>query len=290
MFKSKKSRYTRLLKDNNLFEKGLSVDDMERIVIENGLLIKDEPSKKPTKEKEDENGSNPFIEKELEEKKKSVEVEETDDKPTEKEEELEKKEEAPAPEVEPSKKGDGDTIPDNGGGTENPKVDIPTSPEEDQFKQLEDAVKASSEKSESKSEKPKEKIIEIKKKRQPRKTKSKDPEFRLEGYVILMIIDTIFPTAIVMINNMVNKKFKIESDEIGLSEDQYKKLEPLADNAADFISVKLNPVVGLFLMSTFMYGSNYMFIHSQKAVSTKKASSSANDTVKEKKTKRRRWF
>ena len=97
------------------------------------------------------------------------------------------------------------------------------------------------------------------KKRKTRKT-SKPDQFRIEGYILLMVSDTIFPNVFMFINNYFDKKNKIKASDMMLTEHQEKKLEPLADQAADFIAIHINPVAGFALVSCFMYTNNFMML------------------------------
>jgi hypothetical protein len=60
---------------------------------------------------------------------------------------------------------------------------------------------------------------------------------------------------------MVDKKHKkLMASDLQLSEKDFNKLEPLADQAADYMSVNLNPIAGFFLVSAFMYTNNMIVI------------------------------
>jgi len=110
---------------------------------------------------------------------------------------------------------------------------------------------------------PKEKISEGKPlfeqtKRKIKKGGSSPDSFRIEGYVLLLVTDTIFPFTLAFLNNLLDKKTKVKATDLQLNETDFKKLEPLADQAADYMSVNLNPIAGFLLVSTFMYSNNLL--------------------------------
>lgn len=96
--------------------------------------------------------------------------------------------------------------------------------------------------------------------RKKKKGQSDPDSFRIEGYILLLVTDTVFPFAFASLNNMLDKKIKINVSELQLDEKQLSKLEPLADQAADYMAINLNPIAGFFLMATFMYGNNLLNI------------------------------
>ena len=96
--------------------------------------------------------------------------------------------------------------------------------------------------------------------RKKKKGQSDPDSFRIEGYILLLITDTVFPFAFSALNNMLDKKIKIQVNQLQLDEKQMAKLEPLADQAADYMAINLNPIAGFFLMATFMYGNNLLSI------------------------------
>ncbi len=97
-------------------------------------------------------------------------------------------------------------------------------------------------------------------KRKKKKGESSPDSFRIEGYVLLLITDTIFPFALSFANNMLDKKNKLQPSDLSLNEKDFNKLEPLADQAADYMSVSLNPIAGFFLVASFMYANNLISI------------------------------
>lgn len=115
----------------------------------------------------------------------------------------------------------------------------------------------------SKKEKP---LFETTRQRKKRGKSSPD-SMQIEGYILLLVIDTIYPASFSVINNMLDKKLKIQAHQLSLKPEQWKALEPLADQAAAYLSININPVAGFLLMSTFMYGNN--LINVRMEVSTK---------------------
>ncbi|NMC99099.1 MAG: hypothetical protein GYA62_05200 [Bacteroidales bacterium] len=98
--------------------------------------------------------------------------------------------------------------------------------------------------------------------------KSSPDSTRIEGYVLLLIVDTVFPASFAMLNNMLDKRIKVRAEELALKEKDFKALEPLADQAADYMAINLNPVAGFFLIATFMYGSNLINVRMNLSVRT----------------------
>lgn len=105
--------------------------------------------------------------------------------------------------------------------------------------------------------------------RKKKKGQSDPDSFRIEGYILLLITDTVFPFAFAALNNMLDKRIKISAVDLQLDEKQMSKLEPLADQAADYMAINLNPIAGFFLMSTFMYGNNLLTLRMSFEVSMK---------------------
>lgn len=96
------------------------------------------------------------------------------------------------------------------------------------------------------------------------KKDSKPDSFKLEGYILLMLVDSIFPLAISFLNNWLSKTVKVTSEELSLTDAQLKKLEPLADQAADYLSFNVNPVAGFFLVTSLSYASNLTMLRNAK--------------------------
>jgi hypothetical protein len=96
--------------------------------------------------------------------------------------------------------------------------------------------------------------------RKTRKAKkgTSDPEAtRIEGFILLIAVDTIFPFSLSFLNNLLDKKGKkITPQELKLDQQSFDKLEPLADQAADYMTFNINPVAGFFIASALMYSNN----------------------------------
>lgn len=103
--------------------------------------------------------------------------------------------------------------------------------------------------------------------RKRRTRKIKDEGFIVDGYILLMLIDMVMPFGLTFLFNMFisNPKKKIQPHEIGLSDEQRTKLEPLADRAAEAITIKMNPLTGFFIMSSITYGSNLLNVSHSKS-------------------------
>lgn len=90
--------------------------------------------------------------------------------------------------------------------------------------------------------------------------KTSPDTMQIEGYILLLVIDTVYPAALAMVNNMLDKKLKIQAHQLSLKPEQWKALEPLADQAAAYLAINLNPIAGFILISTFMYGNNLIAV------------------------------
>ena len=100
-----------------------------------------------------------------------------------------------------------------------------------------------------------------KEKRKRKKNESSPESFHVEGYILLLAVDTLFPTLLAVVNNMVDKKHKkITASDLQLAQKDFDKLEPLADQAADYMTVHLNPIAGFFLIASFMYANNMIVV------------------------------
>ena len=96
--------------------------------------------------------------------------------------------------------------------------------------------------------------------RRKKKGESSPDSTRIEGYILVLVTDTVFPFGFAAINNMLDKRIKINASDLVLSEKQAKELEYLADQAADYMQVNINPIAGFFIAASFMYGNNLMTI------------------------------
>ena len=130
---------------------------------------------------------------------------------------------------------------------------------------MEDRIKtAETPKSKKKIQKP---LIE-KTRKKKRKGESSPDSFRIEGYILLLITDTVFPFALSGINNLLDKRIKIQPQQLSLNDKDFEKLEPLADQAADYMNINLNPIAGFMLMAVFIYGNNLLNVRMQLTVNS----------------------
>lgn len=103
-----------------------------------------------------------------------------------------------------------------------------------------------------------------KKKRKSKKGESDPNSFRMQGYLLLLATDTIFPAALSFANNMLDKKHKISVAELKLNDRDFASLEPIADQAADYMSININPIAGFFIMASFLYANNIIILKMEK--------------------------
>jgi hypothetical protein len=208
----------------------LSKDELQEIF--DGLRVHETPEAEPEKEPEAEPEKEPEAEPEKEP--------EAEPEPVPGQE----------PEAEPEKKP--------GEKTETEGGEIP--PLKDSFDELSEKIKtAESPKAKRKIAKP---LVE-KTTRKKRKGESDPESFRIEGYVLLILVDTVFPFMLAGANNLLDKKLKIQAHQVQLNEIEFKKLEPLADQAADYMAINLNPIAGFLLVASFMYGNNLINVRMQ---------------------------
>ena len=106
-------------------------------------------------------------------------------------------------------------------------------------------------------------LVERKKRKQSKK-QSEPESTRIEGYILLTIIDVVYPFTLSWLNNLLDKKGKrISATDLQLAQKDFDKLEPLADQAADYLAININPVAGFFLVATFMYANNLIAVKFQ---------------------------
>jgi hypothetical protein len=97
--------------------------------------------------------------------------------------------------------------------------------------------------------------------RKNKKGASSPDSFHVSGYILLLAIDTVMPNAMAFINNMIDKKHdKINPGDLRLSEKDMQEIEPLADQAADYLTFNLNPVAGFFIAAAFLYTNNIIAV------------------------------
>jgi len=78
----------------------------------------------------------------------------------------------------------------------------------------------------------------------------------LTGSLLILLIDLLFPLVITTLNNMFNKKTKIDSEDLMLTEKQKKDLVPIADQVARKINID-NPLLLMVICLGGIYGINY---------------------------------
>lgn len=103
-----------------------------------------------------------------------------------------------------------------------------------------------------------------KKKRKSKKGESDPNSFRMQGYLLLLATDTIFPAALSFANNLLDKKHKISVAELKLNDRDFASLEPIADQAADYMSININPIAGFFIMASFLYANNIIILKMER--------------------------
>jgi hypothetical protein len=118
-------------------------------------------------------------------------------------------------------------------------------------------------------EKKREKALFESSRQRTKRGKSSPDQTRIEGYMLLLVIDTVYPSAFAFLNNMLDKKMKVQAHQLSLKPEQWKALEPLADQAADYLAININPIAAFMLMSTFMYGNNLISVRMQISTEAK---------------------
>lgn len=111
--------------------------------------------------------------------------------------------------------------------------------------------------------------VNVKKPRKPREKKNGSPEFstfQVEGYMLLLLVDLILPSGIAFVFNMFekDKSKKIKASEITLNEKQREDITPIADAAAQSLSMKMNPLTAFFVMSSLSYAFNVFMLKESK--------------------------
>lgn len=92
-------------------------------------------------------------------------------------------------------------------------------------------------------------------------SKSSESDGNISGSVItaglfLLIIDTVLPMVIVLLNNRFSEK-KMKAEVLKLTDEQRKELEPLADQVLKQIQMTGNPTAVLLLTFVGLYAANY---------------------------------
>jgi len=79
----------------------------------------------------------------------------------------------------------------------------------------------------------------------------------VNGYMLLTIMDIVFPIGIKFIFGLFNKEAKnVSTSSLKLEPEQKESLRPMADQVAVYIFEKVNPMIMFVLMSSFFYATN----------------------------------
>ena len=79
----------------------------------------------------------------------------------------------------------------------------------------------------------------------------------VNGYMLLTIMDIVFPIGIKFIFGLFNKEAKsVNISALKLEPEQKESLRPMADQVAVYIFEKVNPLTMFVLMSSFYYATN----------------------------------
>jgi hypothetical protein len=78
----------------------------------------------------------------------------------------------------------------------------------------------------------------------------------ISGALFLVIVDLLFPLLITFVHNKYSKK-KIKVEDLQLTKEQRKQLEPISDKVVKQIQVTANPTVLLFWTMLGLYGIQY---------------------------------
>ena len=101
--------------------------------------------------------------------------------------------------------------------------------------------------------------------RRKRRNESDPNSFKVEGYILLMVVDTFFPFALSFVNNLFDKTIQVKANELMLTDKQMSKLEPIADQCADYLSVNISPVWGFVILTSISYTNNLITLRMNKS-------------------------
>jgi len=79
----------------------------------------------------------------------------------------------------------------------------------------------------------------------------------ISGALFISLIDLIFPMIISFANNQFTK-VKIKADQLSLTAQQKKDLEPICDQVVKHLKIEANPVTILVVSLAGIYGINYL--------------------------------
>ena len=80
----------------------------------------------------------------------------------------------------------------------------------------------------------------------------------VNGYMLLTLMDVVFPSAIKFLFGMIDKRAKnIKVKDVALTKEQKEALNDAADQVAVYIFEKVNPLVIFVICSAVFYGQNF---------------------------------
>lgn len=80
----------------------------------------------------------------------------------------------------------------------------------------------------------------------------------IDGGLLILLMDILFPLVIMFLHNRFAKAGKISVESLQLSDKQKADLKPVADAAAQRLTLQMNPVWLLVVSMGGIYGINYM--------------------------------
>lgn len=81
----------------------------------------------------------------------------------------------------------------------------------------------------------------------------------ISGALLLIVMDAVFPSAIILIAGYVDKKYKyVDKSKLKLEKDEKKELEPLADEMIKIFFGMVHPAVAFFVCSGLLYAGKLM--------------------------------
>lgn len=83
----------------------------------------------------------------------------------------------------------------------------------------------------------------------------------VSGALLLIVMDAILPGVICLALSFADRKYKyLDKRKVRLTREEKEELEPFADEVVKVIFLKVNPVIGFFVVSGILYGSKFMFL------------------------------
>lgn len=95
---------------------------------------------------------------------------------------------------------------------------------------------------------------------QPQQTQEPQASAKITGYMLLLVVDIIVPGMLIFIWKKARgkKAENIQKSDIQLTHDEKNDLKELADQAAQQLSISMNPIAAFSITVLFMYGSKMM--------------------------------